>query len=273
VHIGPQQNLASPVPAVVGELADGVRIVAIDTLRPDGRRTVLAGDIRLAFYRPGRHQVPPFRLILRAIASDRGQPLEPEVQWVDVGTTLPPGNPALKDIRDGLPRPPISPLAWIAGAALLAVLVPLARKLSRRPVSAAAHHAAPAVLTPLDRARAELDRLAQQPPGSVDLYYEQVAYVLRRYFVEMAPDATRAHTSRELLAALASRNGNGVWTGTERVLAEADLVKFAGRPRDAAAARAWTSDVRSLIEQWHPVLVSRVTLVILPLLTSHFSLP
>ena len=278
VHIGPQQNLASPVPALVGELPDGVRFLGADTLRQDGRRTVLAGDVRVAFYRPGRHQVPPLRLILRAIASDRGQPLEPDPAWVDVGTTLPPGNPALKDIRDALPRPPLHPLVWVIGA--LGVLAAVGGWMywrRRRALAPAASSASGAALvgapTPLSRAQAELDRLAATGWTDADQYYEQVAEVLRRYFLEVAPETSRSQTSRELLSALAAHNANGAWTGTQKALREADLVKFAGVAPDRETAREWTYRVRNVLELWHPLLTSRLSLVLVPFLVSRFPFP
>jgi hypothetical protein len=257
VHIGPQQNLASPVPALVGELPDGVRLLGADTLRPDGKRTVLAGDVRVAFYRPGRFQVPPLRLILRPIASDRGQPLEPEPVWVDVGTTLPPGNPSLRDIRDDLPRPPVNPVTWLAvlfvGAGLLFAARYWGRRLS---LSAGSTVSGPGagLATPLDQARAELDRLAAEPWTDAGDYYERVADVLRQYFIAVAPGVRDSQTSRELLAVLAAQNGNGAWTGTERVLGAADLVKFAGRMPAQDTAHAWAADVRSLLSAWDTVL-------------------
>jgi hypothetical protein len=127
------------------------------------------------------------------------------------------------------------------------------------------------VSTPLSRAQAELDRLAAAEWTNVDQYYEQVAEVLRCYFVEVAPETSRAQTSRELLSALAGRNANGAWTGTERVLHRADLVKFAGASPDQATAREWAHRVRTVIEQWHPLLASRVSLLAVPFLVSRFS--
>jgi hypothetical protein len=274
VHIGPQQNLASPVPAVVGELPDGVRLLGADTLKPDGKRTVLAGDVRVAFYRPGRHQVPQLRLILKAIASDRGQALEPDPAWVDVGTTLPPGNPSLKDIRDGLPKAPVHPLVWFGGlglAAAGAVVIRYWLRARKRAPALSAHSAISADTTPLSRAQAELDRLAAAGWTDADQYYEQVAEVLRRYFVEVAPGTSRAQTSRELLSALAARNANGAWTGTQRALQEADLVKFAGMTPSREAARAWTEAVRGLIGQWNPLLSSHFSLLAVSFLVSRFS--
>lgn len=261
VHIGPQQNLASPVPALVGELPDGVRLLGADTLRPDGKRTVLAGDVRLAFYRPGRHQVPTLRLILKPIASDRGQPLEPDPMWLDVGTTLPPGNPALRDIRDDLPAPPVNPLAWLAALLAVALIVVAGRRwqASRRRAAATGgvdRTSMPGV-TPLQRAHAAINRLAAQPWADADAYYAGVADVLRQYFIEVAPGVRESLTSRELLGALAPLSGNGAWTGTERVLGVADLAKFAGRLPAPETAGAWTNDVRDLLTAWDSLLASR----------------
>jgi hypothetical protein len=255
VHTGPQGALASPVPALIGELPEGVRLLGADTLRASGVRSVLSGDVRFAFYRPGQFQIPELRLVLRPIASDRGQPLGPDPIAIIVGSSLPPGNPSLKDIRDQLPRTPIDPLVVVAAAAAAVVLVWLARRLLHRqravePSNRPSTQPAPSALAV---ARAELDRIAAEPwleTGNVAKHYEAVADVLRRYFVTVVRETNRAQTSSELLRALGSYRSNGAWHGTREVLGDADLVKFAGVTPDAVTARAWTGDVRRVLDAW-----------------------
>ncbi len=125
IHIGSQQNVASNS-AVLADLPEGVRLISQDTLTRhsnaammrDGR-ALLTGEVRLAFFRPGRQRVPPLRVILKGVASDRGLPLESEASYVEVVPTLPAGNPSLKDIRDQRPETSVDPMLVAAVAVLV----------------------------------------------------------------------------------------------------------------------------------------------------------
>ncbi len=254
IHIGPQQTLASPLPVVAEGLPDGARVVAVDSLRHQEDRTLLLGDVRMAFLRPGRMRIPPLRVIVKATPDDRGFLLESEALYVDVVSTLPAGNPALKDIRDQLPERQVDPLlvaSMVAGLVTLAWLV--RRRLARRqvPVQAAVMVAAP--VSSADAARAAISRIEQEgwpERGETARHYEAIAAVVRSYLESIDPKVHAAQTSSELLGVLASHRANGTWHGTARLFGDADLVKFAGVSPDATTAHAYASGARGVIDAW-----------------------
>ena len=118
IHIGPQQTLASPVPVVAEGLPDGARVVGVDSLQHQQDRTLLLGNVRMAFLRTGRLRIPPLRVIVKATPDDRGFPLESEPLYIDVVPSLPAGSPTLKDIRDQLPEQQVDPLLVVAAVAV-----------------------------------------------------------------------------------------------------------------------------------------------------------
>lgn len=255
IHIGPQQTLASHVPVEAEGLPDGARIVGVDTLAHQADRTLLVGAVRMAFFRPGRLRIPPFRVIVKATPDDRGFLLESEPLYVDVVETLPPGNPTLKDIRDQEPAAQVDPLV-VAGALAALVLAiwfarrMLARRAQRAPDPVAA---APVVLSAADRARAalqEVDAAGWIERGEVARHYEAVAAVMRDYLQSVDPTVHDAQTSSELLRILAAHRSNGTWRGTAMALGDADLVKFAGVTPDARTARGFGTQVLAVIDAW-----------------------
>jgi hypothetical protein len=260
IHIGSQQDVVSRS-AVLADLPEGVRLISQDTLTRhsnadmmrDGR-ALLTGEVRLAFFRPGRQRVPPLRVILKGVASDRGLPLESEAQYVEVIPTLPAGNPSLKDIRDQKPETTIDPMLVAAGAVLLLGLGWLGtRWWRRRPVAAAALTVVRAPVTAVESARQALARIEQEgwaERGDMARYYEAIAGVMRQYLGTVEPQVHAAQTSTELLRVLAARRTNGAWHGAARVFGDADLVKFAGISPDVRTARAYAAGARHLIDAW-----------------------
>ena len=255
IHIGPQQTLASPVPVVAEGLPDGARVVGVDSLEHQQDRTLLIGNVRMAFLRTGRLRIPPLRVIVKATPDDRGFLLESEPLYIDVVPSLPAGSPALKDIRDQLPEQRVDPLmvaAAVAAAAGLAWLV--RRRLAGRPARVTAPAMAVAgATTPADAARAALARIEQEgwlERGEMARFYEAIAAVMREYLESIDPKVHAAQTSTELLRVLATRRSNGTWHGTARLLGDADLVKFAGVSPDTGTARAYADGARSVIDAW-----------------------
>ncbi len=254
IHIGPQQTLASPVPVVAEGLPDGARVVGVDSLQHQQDRTLLLGNVRMAFLRTGRLRIPPLRVIVKATPDDRGFPLESEPLSIDVVPSLPAGSPTLKDIRDQLPEQRVDPLLVVAAVAVGAGLLWLARRrLARRPVARPVVIAADGVATPADVARAALSRIEQEgwvERGEMARHYEAIAAVMREYLESIDPRVHAAQTSTELLRVLASRRSNGTWHGTARLFGDADLVKFAGVSPDARTARAYAAGARTVIDAW-----------------------
>jgi len=255
VHIGPQQTLASPVPVAAEDLPDGARFVGVDSLQHQQDRTLLIGDVRMAFFRTGRVRIPPLRLIVKATPDDRGFPLESEVLYADVVPSLPAGSPTLKDIRDQLPEQQVDPQVIAAVVAALAALAWLARRQLARRTAVAAPVAATVAgaATPADVARAALSRIESEgwaERGDMARHYEAVAAVMREYLGAIDPQVHAAQTSTELLRVLATRRTNGTWRGTARLFGDADLVKFAGVSPDARTARAYAAEARTVIDAW-----------------------
>jgi hypothetical protein len=260
IHIGAQQNVVSPL-AMLADLPDGVRLVSQDTLvrhsspemMRDGR-ALLTGEVRLAFFRIGRQRIPPLRVILKGVASDRGLPLESEVQYVEVVPTLPAGNPQLKDIRDQQPETTIDPMLVAAAAVLLLGLGWAGRRWwRRRPVALAVDSVVRPPATAAESAREALARIEAEgwaERGEMAKYYEAIAGVMRQYLGTVEPQVHAAQTSTELLQVLASRRSNGAWHGAARVFGDADLVKFAGIRPDIRTAQSYAAGARRMIDAW-----------------------
>jgi hypothetical protein len=248
-HLGPQETMASYVPALAGELPEGVRLLSADTLTRDANR-VFVGKVRFAFYRPGIQDIPLLQVVVRHTPTDRGTPYQFNQPTVEVTTLAPEGNPPLKDIRDPIaPRGP-SPVA-VLGALLFAGLGLFGwRRLRRRPKVVAA---APApVLSPVDARTAalrDLDAISGEGWTSRDPVraIELAAGVLRGYVLGRLPRAAGALTTHELVALLpTSLNGTAGTVG--HVLTGADLVKFARVRPDTPTAEAYVGEVRRALE-------------------------
>jgi hypothetical protein len=243
-HLGPQETMASYVPALAGELPEGVRLVSADTLVRDSSR-VFVGKVRFAFYRPGIHQVPLMQVVIRHTPTDRGTPYAFSQPSVTVATVAPPGNPPLKDIRDPISPAGPSPRAVVVALAL-ALLAALGLRQLRRRRALPAAMPTPAT-PPLDSqsaALAELEAIgrdgwpARDPVRAIEL----AAGVLRGYLAGRLPGAAGALTTRELVALLPA-SLNGTADAVRRALGDADLVKFARLRPDAASAESFVEEV------------------------------
>ncbi|MFL5521938.1 MAG: hypothetical protein ACJ8B6_13435 [Gemmatimonadales bacterium] len=248
VHLAPQETMASYVPALAGELPEGVRLLSADTLVRDANR-VFVGKVRVAFYRPGIHEVPQLQVVLRHTPTDRGTPYSFSQPTITVATLAPAGNPPLKDIRDPIDPSGPSPRTVVL-AAVLALLGWLGtRRIRRRHASPAAAETPAAVpLDPRAAALAELDAIARDgwPARDPVRAIELAAGVLRDYLGGMLPTAAGALTTRELVALLPA-SLNGTADVVRRALGDADLVKIARVRPDAATAGSFVDEVRRLL--------------------------
>ena len=245
VHLAPQETMASYVPALAGELPEGVRLLSADTLVRDANR-VFVGKVRVAFYRPGVHEVPQLQVVLRHTPTDRGTPYSFSQPTITVATLAPAGNPPLKDIRDAIDPSGPSPRAVVL-AGVLALLGWLGlRRIRRRHAIPVAAETPAAV--PRAAALAELDAIARDgwPARDPVRAIELAAGVLRDYLGGMLPAAAGALTTRELLALLPT-SLNGTADAVRRALGDADLVKFARVRPDAASAGSFVEEVRRLL--------------------------
>lgn len=248
-HLGPQETMASYVPALAGELPEGVRLVSADTLVRDSSR-VFVGKVRFAFFRPGSHEVPLMQVVVRHTPTDRGTPYSFNQPTLTIARLAPPGNPPLKDLRDPIAPSGPSPRVVMIVAALALLGWFGVRRLRRRqamPAGAAAPVAAP--LDPRAVALAELDAIgrdgwaARDPVRAIEL----AAGTLRGYLDRTLPGAAGALTTRELVALLPA-SLNGTADAVRRALGGADLVKFARVRPDAASAESYVGEVRRVLE-------------------------
>ena len=248
VHLAPQETMASYVPALAGELPEGVRLLSADTLVRDANR-VFVGKVRVAFYRPGVHEVPQLQVVLRHTPTDRGTPYWFSQPTITVATLAPAGNPPLKDIRDAIDPSGPSPRAVVlAGVLALLGWLGLRRIRRRHAIPVAAETPAAVPLDPRAAALAELDAIARDgwPARDPVRAIELAAGVLRDYLGGMLPAAAGALTTRELVALLPT-SLNGTADAVRRALGDADLVKFARVRPDAASAGSFVEEVRRLL--------------------------
>ncbi|MEO8636280.1 MAG: hypothetical protein ABI587_13490 [Gemmatimonadales bacterium] len=252
VEISPGQELLETAPRVMLNVPDGVRLLGIDTLRGAGDR-IWRGKLRLAFYRVGEQPVPILGLLYRA--SPGGAPdtlLGPSLRMV-IASLAPEGNPQLKDIK---PLISLVGPAWGPLAGLLVLMVAAAYWLWRRGGGRRMRIVEPVNLPrgPFATALARLDALSASLNGStngVAPFYADVADVLRDCLLAAGaiphPGLTTPELSRALPSVLAAGNGR---VGCERLLREADLVKFARIRPDRPAAIEHLGRARELLQGW-----------------------
>src|SRR5262249_14932855 len=149
------------------------------------------------------------------------------------------------DIGQGAPSP-ILPAMFVAGfAALTAFGYVLHRRIGRTLPPAPVLAPAPAVVSPEDRARAELEAIggAGLAASDTDEYYARIAATVRRYLTERFGFPAYALTRSEMEGAM---TGAGVerWPSrlTANLLAQCDAVEFAGfRPAPERCAADLTA--------------------------------
>jgi hypothetical protein len=180
---------------------------------------------------------------------------------MEIGSILPAGNPALKDIRPlqvigGPVWGPLALLSALVGAGCF-YLWHRARRLGGPATEGQAHP--PLEVGPFERALNELTALEQRAlasgNGAVPLYGD-VAEVLRECLLSAGvlrhSGLTTTETARALPPALGAQ---GERERLFLLLADADLVKFARVRPDLPAALAHLDRARQLLTSWkHGVL-------------------
>jgi hypothetical protein len=250
--------LSDTTPRPVAELPPGVRILSVEPLRRGADR-VLTGTARIAFYRTGKRATPVFGLPwIQIVTGHRGIVTHEPVE-IEVTSTIPAGNPPLRDIRE-----PDSPrgfgalwaLLGTAAAAGIAWLVarPLKRRRPVTPDPAAAPPPPPPAPDPYIAALARLAAIDAEGWSARDVarHYELVADALRDYLEAAHGIPARERTTTELLWSLPPGLAEGgLRRRVQEVLGEADLVKFAKvRPAPGESTR-YTVRARDLLERWH----------------------
>jgi hypothetical protein len=251
--------LTDTVPRPSGELPPGVRVLSVERLRRGADR-VFTGSAVVALYRPGKREIPAFGVPWVQVVTGHRGIVSTEPAEVEVASTIPAGNPALRDIREPELPPGLGGL-WALLAALVAGGIAWAVSRRRRPVAAPAPEPAPlppAPPPPPDPYHTALARLEAIEAegwamrGDVARHFEAMADVLRDYLEEAEEIPARERTTTELLWSLPPRLGEGgMRRRVQDVLGDADLVKFATwRPRPDEAA-SYTARARDLLQGWH----------------------
>jgi len=251
--------LLEQVPHAETALADGVRLLSVDSMRRVAHR-VLEAHARIAFDRPGRHTIPAFAIDFRRGAvilhgTMRSEPVPIEIVPVLAAA----GGPTLHDIREIVEVPGPDPRLVAGVAAALALAVGAFRRRGRRvlvpaPALATVDVAPPAAPDPFAIAvgrLAEIECAGWGAGAEVARHYEAVADALRDYLEAAEGIPARERTTTELRWSLPARLlDDSLRRRYESVFDEADLVKFARRRPDAAAASAFLGQARDLLARW-----------------------
>jgi hypothetical protein len=261
--INERDLLTDTVPRPVSELSSGVRVLSVEKLER-GPDRAFTGSAVLAFFRPGRQQVPAFGLPwVQVVTGHRGVMAHDPVE-IEVTSVLPGGSPSLRDIREPAAPPSLAPLwtaAGVAAAAGAAWLATRRRRRERLP-EAVPTEPAPPPPPPPDPYSVALDRLETidaerwATRGEVERHYELVAGVLREYLQTAESIPAPERTTSELLWSLPPRLAEGgLRRRVQEVLGAADLVKFARRRPGPGEATRYTDAARALLDRWHHATV------------------
>ena len=160
LRLSERDLLFDTIPVPVGPRLRGVQILSIGRLER-GPDRVFNGEARVAFFRPGRQEVPAFGIAFaRVVAAVERAVLSSQPAWVEIVSTLPPGDQPLKDIRP-LEQSPTPRWPWVAGPAAAVLAYWLLRRVRRRRrVSVAVSPAAASTSrNPLQDALDQLDEI------------------------------------------------------------------------------------------------------------------
>ena len=250
--------LSDTTPRPVAELPPGVRILSVEPLRRGADR-VFTGTARIAFYRTGKRETPVFGIPWVQIVTGHRSTVTHEPVEIEVTSTIPAGNPPLRDIREPDSPPAFGAFWALIGAASAAGIAWLAARLLKRrrrakPELAAAPPPPPPPPDPYTAALARLEAIDSEnwsARGDVARHYELVADALRDYLEAARGIPARERTTTELLWSLPPGLAEGgLRRRVQEVLGEADLVKFAKlRPAPNESAR-YTGHARDLLERW-----------------------
>ncbi|HKV73223.1 MAG TPA: hypothetical protein VJN95_01790 [Gemmatimonadales bacterium] len=255
LRMGERDLLFDTIPVPVGQRHDGVEIFSIGRLTRDSNR-VFQGEAKVAFYRPGKQEVPPFGVAFaRVVAAIERAVLRTAPASLEIVSTLPAGDQPLKDIRP-LVQTPAPRWPWIAIPVIAALTFWLTRKIrARRPrIVESATAPSAAGPSPLDQALQQLERIEREgwaARGELPRHYEAVANVVRDYLVVAEATPARELTTRELIGALAHRGDRTDLTACRQFLEDADQVKFAAASRPTDAAGQFLGSARQLLGGWH----------------------
>ena len=259
VHLNERDLLTDTVPRPLAEPAAGIRVLSVERLQRGADRA-FTGIAVLAVYRSGKQRLPVFGVPwVQVVTGHRGVFAHEPVE-IEVTSSIPAGNPALRDIREPDVPPRLGGLWALLGAGLVGAAAWL---VSRRRVARvvpvlepdAPPPPPPLPPDPYTAARARLDGIAAEryaDRGDVDRHYEAVADALRDYLEAAEELPARERTTTELLWSLPPRLAEGgLRRRVQDVLGEADLVKFAKLRPHADDADRYVERARDLLDRWH----------------------
>jgi hypothetical protein len=262
VRLDERDLLFDTVPKPARTLPDWIRVFGVEKLQRQPDRIFL-GKARVAFYRPGRQAVPIFELpFMRSVKGLSRGTLASDSATVEIVPVLGAGSSAtLRDIKEPASAEGPAPLELALALLALAVAGWLTWRARRRgsaivpePVPAAA--AAP----PHDPYCIAADRLAaiereRWSARDVARHYAEVTDALRDYLEAAAGIPARERTTSELRWTLPPHLLDGkAGRRFAALFDEADLVKFARRRPDAAAAAVFLERARVLLAEWRDAL-------------------
>ncbi len=255
--------LLEQVPHPAAALADGVRLLGVDSMRQISTR-LLEARARIAFYRPGPQTIPSFAIDFRRGAVILHGTMRSEPVPIEIAAVLTDGGGStLRDIRELGEVPGPDPRLVVGMTAALAAAVwALRRRRDRRalvPVPALA--LVDVAAEPPDPFAVALDRLAEiegarwMETGEVARHYEAVADALRDYLETAAGIPARERTTTELRWSLPAELLEGPrGRRFDPLFDDADLVKFARRRPAAGDAAEFLQDARVLLAEWRHAL-------------------
>jgi hypothetical protein len=252
------EQLADATPAFREPLPDGVRLLRVDSLKPEASGDE-SGALVVAFFRPGTSRLPPITVAYR---TGRGTPADTAVTApvsVTVTPVVPEGTGTLRDIKN-IDAAPLSlrfaTTVVVAGLAVILVALVAGRFQRRRKRErlVAGHLAlANAPPGPYDAAIARLAVIADDWAARRDIetHYAETADVIRRYLAEAYGVPALQRTTPELLGALPDRLAvPPARAAAGDLLGAADLVKFARYGPESPTPAAVLATARSILSGW-----------------------
>ncbi len=256
--------LLEQVPHPLAALGDGVRLLAVDSMRRVSDR-LLEAHARMAFYRPGPQLIPAFAIDFRRGAVILHGTMRSEPVPIEIAAVLTEGGGStLRDIREPADPPGPDPRLVAALLAAAAGAIWWARHRRDRPLPVAPASAVgpePPPAAALDPFALALDRLAEieragwNGAGDVSRQYAAVTDALRDCLEASAGLPARERTTTEVRWALPPALSRGkLGTRYDAVFGQADMVKFAGRRPGAEEASGFLGAARELVADWHGAL-------------------
>lgn len=259
-------NFPSSVTVAMPSFKDtlgGFDIVRQDSLvkTESGGAVQLQKKFIITKFDPGRHSIPPFTVTYAGKAGERltaqSNAIPIEVRGIEVDTTQ-----AIHDIK-----PPLSlPISAEEIALYVGIVLALAaagygiyyymkkRKRAEAIPKEEVPDIPPHVLALLQLDDLEAKALWQK--GEVKLFYSEATEILRRYFERrygiLALEMTTGEVMDQLKKFAIDKN---IFTETERLLSDADLVKFAKYQPIASENELILPTARKIVEETKPVEV------------------